>query len=211
VAPVRDAAGGTGLESSDSDADLLRAAGRGDDAAFHTLVDRHGAALFRVALSFSHNTADAEDLVQETLIAAYRGSKGFAGRSSVKTWLLRILTNEATRAWRRGQKRRGTLSLDAAPGGRETVRDVALTHRGAQGSVDHRLDIATILQELTPSHREILVMREIWDLSYDEIAAALGIPRGTVESRLSRARAQFRKRFEGDDDVDEGPRRENSG
>jgi RNA polymerase sigma-70 factor (ECF subfamily) len=79
------------------------------------------------------------------------------------------------------------------------IHDDALATPSGSGRVDHRLDIDDILADLTPPHREILVMREIWDMSYDEIAAALGVPRGTVESRLSRARAAFRKKFEVDE------------
>lgn len=179
-----------------SDADLLRYAGRGDERAFHTLVDRHGTALFQAARSFSRNIADAEDLVQETLLAAYRGARTYAGRASVRTWMLQILTHEAMRAWRRNRHRRATRSLDAAASG-TLAGDAVPAHPGSTARVDHRMDIADILRELSPDHRQVLVMREIWDMSYDEIARALGVPRGTVESRLSRARAQFRLRFDG--------------
>lgn len=182
-----------------SDADLLRAAGRGDAAAFHALVDRHATALFQVAISFSRNRADAEDLVQETLIAAYRGSSGFAGRSAVRTWLVQILARNASRAWRRGRHRRGTLSIDAATAAGGDHHDAALTTPSAAAGVDHRIDTADILQGLSAVHREVLVMREILGLSYDEIARALSVPRGTVESRLSRARAAFRERLEASD------------
>jgi RNA polymerase sigma-70 factor (ECF subfamily) len=171
------------------DADLLRAAARGDGGAFGTLVDRHGDALYQVALSYTHHRDDAEDLVQVTLLAAFRGAGGFAGRASVKTWLLRILGREATRMWR-AKNRRQMKSLDASP-----VDPPGSP--AASKSVEQRMDIDLILSGLSEMHREVLVMREIWDMSYDEIAAALGVPRGTVESRLSRARAQFRERFEG--------------
>jgi RNA polymerase sigma-70 factor (ECF subfamily) len=172
-----------------SDADLLRAAGRGDPRAFHTLVDRHAVALFQAALSFSRNRADAEDLVQQTLINAYRGANGFAGRASVRTWMLHILSREAARAWRRSRRRPGMLSLDAPDAPHPSTP-------GSAERVEQRLDIADILAELSEDHREVLVLREIWNLTYDEIAAALNLPRGTVESRLSRAREQFRRRFE---------------
>ena len=177
-----------------SDADLLRLSGRGDERAFHTLVDRHANALFQVAMSFSRNTADAEDLVQETLVSAYRGARGFAGRASVRTWLLTILNHHASRAWRRRQRRGATLSLDSAAD-RQSY-DPALTTPPASNQVDHRLDVMEILSGLSEPHREVLVMREIWNMSYDEIARALDVPRGTVESRLSRAREAFRKRFD---------------
>lgn len=172
-----------------SDVDLVRSAGRGDDRAFHTLIDRHADALFRVALSLSRNRADAEDLVQETLLCAYRGARTFQGRSSARTWMLRILTRVASRSWRKAQRRGPTVSLDAGAEGERGVDDPGI------GAVEHRLDVMDILAELSEPHREVLLLREIWDLSYDEIAATLGVPRGTVESRLSRAREQFRQRF----------------
>jgi RNA polymerase sigma-70 factor (ECF subfamily) len=178
-----------------SDADLLRLAGRGDDRAFHALVDRYADPLFQAAMSLSRNAADAEDLVQETFVSAYRAAHGFAGRASVRTWLLTILTHHAARAWRRGRRRRETRSLDAPPGG-QMSDDPALATPPQNAQVDHRLDVATILAELSAMHREVLIMREIWGMTYDEIARALGVPRGTVESRLSRARAQFRLRFD---------------
>jgi len=173
------------------DADLLRAPAWGDHRAFHALVDRHGDALYRAALSYTRgHAADAEDLLQQTLICAFRGAGTFAGRASVRTWMLRILMREAGRAWRRSQDRPHATPLD--PG-------IAATTPPPSARVEQRLDIETVLGELSDMHREVLVMREIWDMSYDEIAAALEIPRGTVESRLSRAREQFRRRFEGGD------------
>jgi RNA polymerase sigma-70 factor, ECF subfamily len=173
-------------ELEPSDLELLRSAGRGEHSAFKTLVNRHAEALFQVAMSFSRNRADADDLVQETLLAAYKGAKGFAGRSSARTWLLRILSHEANRAWRRARHRRQTLSFNES----------APATSSATAGVDHRMDVMQILSYLSEPHREVLVMREIWDMSYDQIAEALQIPRGTVESRLSRAREQFRKHFE---------------
>jgi RNA polymerase sigma-70 factor (ECF subfamily) len=178
-----------------SDADLLRAAGRGDADAFHALVDRHATALYQAALSMSRNAADAEDLVQETLVSAFRGASGFAGRSAVRTWMLQILTRHAARAWKRGARRRATLSLDSTVPA-QGYHDPALSTPSATAGVDHRRDVATMLQGLSADHREVLVMREIWNLSYDEIAEALAIPRGTVESRLFRARSSFRQLLE---------------
>jgi RNA polymerase sigma-70 factor (ECF subfamily) len=179
-------------ELEESDVDLVRSAGRGDDQAFHTLIDRHADALYRVARSLSRNRADAEDLVQETLLCAYRGARTFAGRSSAKTWMLRILTRLASRSWRRLKKRGGPMaSIDSAA----AESDAALARDPGTGAVDHRIDVMEILNQLSEPHREVLLLREIGDLSYDEIARELGVPRGTVESRLARAREQFRQRF----------------
>jgi RNA polymerase sigma-70 factor (ECF subfamily) len=197
-----------------SDLELVRAAGGGDDGAFQTLVDRHAGAMFRVALSLTRNRADAEDLMQETFVGAYRGLKGFAGRSSVKTWLLQILTRQAAKAWHRSRHRRKILSLDASAtddgnghGGGERSREEPAAPPGRDGSaagVEQRIDVMAVLKRLSQAHREVLVLREIRGLSYEEIAQMLGVPRGTVESRLSRARAEFRQKFDGPRDGEEG-------
>jgi hypothetical protein len=101
---------------------LLAAARDGDDRAFAVLIDRHAPALLQVAYSLSRNRADAEDVVQETFLAAYRGMKRFAGRSSVKTWLTQILLRRAARAWHRARHHRGTVSLDAGGAGTLAVK-----------------------------------------------------------------------------------------
>ena len=190
-----------------SDLELVRSAGGGDDDAFHTLVDRHAGMLFRVAQSLTRNRADAEDLLQETFVGAYRGLKSFAGRSSVKTWLVQILTRQAAKAWHRSRHNRNTRSIDAAPGGaggadgaggeeaNASFHDPSLSSPSETSAVDRRLDVMTVLKTLSDAHREILVLREIRGLSYEEIAEVLDVPRGTVESRLSRARAEFRAKL----------------
>ena len=196
-------AGDDGLEAAaESDLELLRAAGDGDDGAFHRLIDRHAAALFRVAISMAKNRADAEDLMQETFVGAYRGLKTFAARSSVKTWLLQIMTRQAAKSWHRSRHRRATLSLNPSSSdeGQRTRDDAALaTRAGAAGTaaaVERKLDVRQVLDAMSPPHREVLVLREIRGLSYEEMAQVLGVPRGTVESRLSRARAEFRERYQ---------------
>jgi RNA polymerase sigma-70 factor (ECF subfamily) len=175
-------AGAGDLEATD--ADLVRAAVAGNDEAFHALVDRHAPSLFRSAQALSRNRQDAEDLLQDTFIAAHRGLKNFAGRSSIKTWLLRILTRKAFKALKRARSR-PTVSLDV----------IDIPQAGPSRSIDQRLDVITVLRTLSEPHCQVLTLREIEGLSYDEIATVLGIPRGTVESRLYRARAEFKEKY----------------
>ena len=176
------------------DTQLVKAAAGGDASAFHALVDRHAAHLFRVASLLSSTAADAEDIVQETLAGAFTGLARFDGRSSVKTWLSRILTRQAARAWNRSRRSRRMTTLEENGDYRETA---ALSVGSTTMAVDHKLDVASILQLLSEEHREVLVLREMQGMSYGEIAEALGVPRGTVESRLHRARAEMRRRLEG--------------
>lgn len=167
---------------------LVVRAAHGDAGAFHQLVDVHAQMLFRTAYAMVGKTADAEDVVQETFLAAYRGIGRFQGRSSLRTWLVSILTRQVLmlRRKRRGKTMAGleTVDYDAVPGPRRS-----------SDAVDARLDVAQALAQLSEGHREVLVLRELEGMSYDEIAAALEIPRGTVESRLFRARQELKSRM----------------
>jgi RNA polymerase sigma-70 factor (ECF subfamily) len=194
-----------------SDLELLQSAAAGDHAAFHTLVDRHAAALMRLAQSLSGTRADAEDICQETLVAAYRGLSGFNARSSVKTWLCRILMRRAAKIWHKQRYARRTISIhgearDATNGGGEQARPAgdargALAQKLSVGSaaaaVDQRIDLMETVRTLPEEFREVILLREVQGLSYQEIAEALEIPRGTVESRLHRGRAELRKKLKG--------------
>jgi RNA polymerase sigma-70 factor (ECF subfamily) len=178
-----------------SDLELIRQAAEGDSRAFHALADRHASELFRLALSLSATRADAEDIVQETLLGAYRGMRKFDARASVKTWLKRILVRQAARTWNKSRASRKALALEAldteprpsAPSLREGM---------ATGAVDSKIDIAAVLKTLPREYREILVLREFEQMSYTEIAETLGVPQGTVESRLHRARAELKTKLE---------------
>ncbi len=170
------------------DADLLRKAAAGDTSAFHALLDRHMDRLYRLAVSLVGNSADAEDLLQETFAGAYRGLDRFEGRAAVGTWLTRILVMQVAR-FRRGRRGKSMGSLDA-----ESEAPSIGKPSGAAG-VDARIDIQAALLQLSPAHREVLVLREFEQMSYEEIAEVLGVPQGTVESRLHRARSELREKL----------------
>jgi RNA polymerase sigma-70 factor (ECF subfamily) len=181
------------LESGEldpTDLDLIRDAARGSSAAFHALTDRHAQELFRLAVSLSATRADAEDVVQETFIGAYQGLARFDGRSSVKTWLKRILVRQAARAWNRSKRHRGALPIEAA----DQSTPLREAGNGTAG-VDRQIDIHEVLRTLAREHREVIVMREFQDMSYTEMADVLGVPIGTIESRLFRARADLKTKL----------------
>jgi RNA polymerase sigma-70 factor, ECF subfamily len=173
---------------------MRRAAG-GDQAAFRALVDLHGRYLTGVAFSLCGNATDAEDLVQETLVAALTST--FRGESKVRTWLVQILVRRSA-LLRRSRKRQHGETLAHAVGA--TLGDDTRPRPAASTAVsatDAKLDLARMLEALTPEHRQIIVLRELEGMSYDEMAAALNVPRGTVESRLHRARAVLKEKFKG--------------
>lgn len=177
-----------------SDAELLSQSGRGDQAAFNELINRHGRYLFGIARGYSGNSADAEDLVQETLIGAL-GAK-FRGEASVRTFLVSILVRQAGMLRRKKMRQAGWLSL--ATEGQEGGASPGPTGTGtANSGTDARLDLSVMLQALSPEHRQVIILRELEQMTYEQIAAELGVPRGTVESRLHRAREELRRRFKG--------------
>ena len=176
---------------SANDLDLLRSSAQGDSAAFRELVDRHSSGLFRLAQWLVGNRADAEDVLQETFTGAFKGMSRFNGRASVKTWLTQILIRQASKMRSRRGRLRPTAQPDpsgggSAPGGEPSVAS-------ATTSVDQRIDLAAMIQQLPEDHRQVVLLREVEGMSYEEIAQTLGIPRGTVESRIHRARAGLRK------------------
>jgi len=193
--PGSDAPGqGTGAEHVADDAELLRAGGRGDQAAFAALVDRHARYLFGVAHGLSNNAADAEDLVQETLLAALNGK--FRGESAVRTWLVAILVKKAAMLRRSAGRRGPHLSL-AGGTSDESAPPIDVPVGSGAGGTEAKLDLTTMLQSLSADHRAVIVLRELEGMSYEEMAAALNVPRGTIESRLHRAREELRKRYAG--------------
>lgn len=178
------------------DRELLRLAGRGDDEAFKTLVDRHAPYLFGIAHGMTANPADAEDVVQETFLAAAQG--GYRGEAAVRTWLVAILVRRVAMMRRTAGRRGGThLSLSSTGSdSREPAIDAASGSNPVVGA-EARLDLATMLERLSPDHRAVIVLRELEGMSYEEMAKALGVPRGTVESRLYRARDELRRLYRG--------------
>lgn len=168
------------------DDELLHRVANGDGKAFHQLVDRHADRLYRLAMSLVGNVADAEDVLQESLAGAFRGAGKFEGRSSVKSWLTRIVITQAAKFWRTRHGKRDV-----------PLEDDTQQASGTLGiaSVDAKLDLQRALQQLTEEHRQVLVLREIDGMGYEEMAQVLGVPRGTIESRLFRARAELKKRL----------------
>ena len=175
-----------------TDAELVRRIRAGDGEAFRVLVERHSNSLFGLAYSLLGSAADAEDVVQETFLGAFRRLGAFEGRSAVKTWLTRILLNHASKL-RRSRRVRKAESIESPA----ASADESLHTGSSATAVDSRVDVTKMLDALSPDHREVIVLRELEGLSYEEMAAALGVPRGTVESRLHRARQELKQRFSG--------------
>ena len=174
-----------------TDLELIERARQGDGLAFHGLVDRYADYLYSLAVSLSGNVSDAEDIVQETFTGAFRGLAAFQGRASFKTWLTHILIRQRARHLRSTRKGGATiLPLDAAAA-------AYLAAPSPHGASDVRIDMAAAIGSLSPEHQEVIALREMQGLAYEAIAEVLDIPRGTVESRLFRARRELQDRLKG--------------
>jgi RNA polymerase sigma-70 factor (ECF subfamily) len=163
-----------------SDSRLVKRAARGDRAAFDELVVRHRDRVWAIALRMCRDRDDAEDVLQETFIAAWRALDRFGGRSEVTTWLYRIAVNKSHDVI---AKRRASTTLD------ELNEPASPVDAGEQRARQQAIERA--LQTLTPEFRAIAVLCDILGLTPAEAAEILEIPDGTAKSRLFRARGEL--------------------
>jgi RNA polymerase sigma-70 factor, ECF subfamily len=166
-------------DESGSDEALASRAGAGDRRALETLLDRHADRIHAVCRRILGNPEDALDATQEAMIAVARGIAHFDGRSALTTWLYRVATNAALDEGRR--KARRPHPVDAPP---DAVWDTS-----PEDAVSARIDIDAALADLPEDFRVAVVLRDLCDLDYAEIADVLGVPAGTVRSRIARGRA----------------------
>jgi len=167
---------------------LVAAAQRGDRAALDRLLRRHYDRLFHVCRRLTGNDADAYDATQEALVAIVRGLRHFDGRSSFSTWAYRVATNACLDELRRRARRPEPADGEVLAPADET--DVAT-------AVTDRLTIDEALAAIPDDFRAAVVLRDVCGLDYAEIATVLGIPPGTVRSRIARGRGAVADRLRG--------------
>jgi RNA polymerase sigma-70 factor (ECF subfamily) len=183
---------------ADEDRELIRQAQGGDATAFRRLVERHQRRAFSIALGLVRDENDARELVQEAFLRVYRGLGSFEGGSSFFTWLYRIVTNLAIDLMRKPGRRDAELSDNQGTDGE--AADFPLVSRidGADPiDVMRRREIAERIQAaldaLPPYHRGVILMREVEGMSYEEMAQAMGVSKGTIMSRLFHARQKLQR------------------
>lgn len=177
--------------SPDLDPDLLRRAQAGDQAAFGVIMRTHHERTFRLAYAIVHNEADARDISQEVWLTVWKQLATFRGDSRFTTWLHPIVTRRSLDHLRK-RRRWFDRFLPFATGEESTVEAAEpateTTARDAAEGHDTITRVRSAMAELPPKHRAVLALREMEGLSYGEIAAATGVPTGTVMSRLFHAR-----------------------
>ena len=180
---------------------LLQRFRQGDNRAFDDIVHRYYEPIFRRVFGLLKNHEDAEEVTQDTFLRARRGLEAFRGDAAFSTWLYQIATNLAHNRywfwWRRG--RHAAVSLDASisPEAGMTLAEVLPDEEPDPGKLAVTQELVERVEaamgQLSPAHREILTLRNVRDLAYEEIAALLNLSLGTVKSRIARAREALKQ------------------
>ena len=192
------------------DSTLAERVAKGDQAAFERLMRKYNSKLFRIARAILKDDSDAEDVLQDAYLDAYRHIEEFRGGSQLATWLTRIVINHALMRVRK-EKRRSSIvpfrSFQAREGG-PSATDVPDRQSESPSAGVLRSEIRRILErridELPTSFRTVFVMREVEDMSVEETAECLSLSPATVRSRLFRARALLRESLARDVDMATG-------
>ncbi len=184
--------------NSDNDAELVSAARRGDRDAFAHLVVKYQDRIFNAMFRMTGSRDDAADLAQEAFLKALNNLPKFDGRSRFSTWLWSVALNLCTSKLRRRKVERASgvrIGADSSPDGKRAAYDPP---DGAAGPVRraHRAEMGAAIENailsLDEQCREVVVLRDMEKMEYGEIARTLGVPEGTVKSRLHRARKELR-------------------
>jgi RNA polymerase sigma-70 factor (ECF subfamily) len=192
---------GSSTDNNDDDEELVKRCAGGEREAFNDLVLKYQKKVFSVAYRFVGDPEEANDLAQEIFTAAYQNLKSFRGDSKFSTWLFQIATNRGKNRFKY-LKRRGFFTNK---GSSETDDLGDQSHRALPDQTANpeellsgnqiRKAVIEAINELEPDHREIVILRDIEGLSYDEIARILDLPEGTTKSRLHRARMVVKEKL----------------
>jgi len=175
-------------DGSVDDNALVAAVRSGDRDAFGVLVDRETAAVYRTCLRILGRPRDAEDVTQESFVAAYRAIGQFRGEGSLRGWLLRIATRQS---YRRLAQRRPDAELDSV--GEARLSDPSADPTRVVVAAEQRADVRRAVNELTDPYREVVALRFFGEMSLAEVADATGRPINTVKTHLRRGLERLRQ------------------
>jgi RNA polymerase sigma-70 factor (ECF subfamily) len=197
----KDAAGNSRpVEQRREDDELVRRLRAGEEAAYEALLARFQQPVYNLAFRLASNPGDASDVVQEVFLKVFRNVGHFRRQSSLKTWIYRITVNEAhnQRRWFfRHRSREVGLDDETDEGCSRTVADTGRSPFDCAFDREKHVLIENALGRINPLFREVVVLRDIEDLSYEEIAEVLQISLGTVKSRIMRGREALREELTG--------------
>ncbi|MGE5415893.1 MAG: sigma-70 family RNA polymerase sigma factor [Acidobacteriota bacterium] len=183
------------------DSDLIQLSIEGDTRAFEELVGKYQHKVYSLSFRYMGNEDDANDMSQEAMIKAYRSLKSFKGDSSFSTWLYRITANVCLDELRKRKRTLHMISLDepvATLDGDDLEREIADSSPTADIMYERKVleeQLQGVILTLKPEHRSVVVLRDVMDLTYEDMADILQCSVGTIKSRLSRAREILRKKL----------------
>ena len=173
-----------------SDETLLESAAKGSQRAFEALMDRYMRVVYSY-IALRASSADAADILQETMLAVWQGISGFDRRSSLKTWLLAVARRKLCDFYRARQSSRELSMSEVFPDSCGEKFDIDSGEDMAAG-ITERLDAAAAIKSLDAGERELIYLIFEAGLTYAEVSEATGIPVGTIKSRMSALRAKLR-------------------
>ena len=178
---------------------LVRRCVAGDAAAWQEIVQQYNRRIYNICYRFSGSTDDAADLTQDVFIKIYRTLGTYDGtKAAFMTWVTTVTRNLLVDHFRKGKYDRVTDSLDATPGNQEDGLSIADQLEDQRVSPEQRVQsqetqkmVHAALQKLSPELREAVILRDLQDMDYKEIAIVLKVPEGTVKSRINRGRTEL--------------------
>jgi RNA polymerase sigma-70 factor (ECF subfamily) len=180
------------VENLDSDKTLVERCISGDETAWEQLVRTHTRRVYAMCYRFTNSASEAQDLTQDVFLRIFKSVKSFqADEGSFTTWLIRVTRNLLIDNYRRTKQERVTDSIEEQLPMLEEELTVSTRPDGLLAGREAREQLQAGLQKLSPELRETLILRDLEELEYREIAQILRIPEGTVKSRLNRARADL--------------------
>ena len=187
------------MEDAQIAVQLIRRCLAGDAAAWEELVEQYHRRIYNICFRFAGSAADAQDLTQEVFVKMYRTLNTYdAGRGAFVTWVTAITRNLLVDHFRRTKQERLTDSLDGTPAERDDAMPLSEQIRDGRPAPDARAETEQLgeavhraLGRLSPDLREAVILRDLQDMDYKEIATVLKVPEGTVKSRINRGRAEL--------------------
>ncbi len=187
------------MDESTLTAALVRRCIAGDATAWEELVREHNRRIYNICYRFTGSSTDAEDLSQEVFIKVYRSLGTYdSGKGAFSTWITTMTRNLLVDHFRRTRQDRMTESMDAPPAADEDaptlgqrIEDAKPTPDALLASKERQRMVQQALQKVSPDLREAVILRDLQDMDYREIAQVLKVPEGTVKSRINRGRAEL--------------------
>jgi RNA polymerase sigma-70 factor (ECF subfamily) len=169
--------------------EIVQQCKNGNYEAWNMIVDRYAKTIYNLALNFFNNREDAEDITQDVFLKVYNNIDKFREDKSFNSWLVKLSTNYCIDHWRKSKRSAKRVDLSD---------DLMKTEHTPEDSAVKEYDVANLrnkMSDLDPDLRLLLIMRDIQNHSYQEIAEILNLPLGTIKSRINRARIRLAKKF----------------